>query len=43
MKKSKGVIYTAGGKQKYVDEAIYSAKTLKKYNPSCKNNIIHYF
>lgn len=30
---SKGVIYTAGGLQKYVDEAIYSAKTLKKYNP----------
>lgn len=31
--KTKGIIYTAGGMQKYVDEAIYSAKTLKKHNP----------
>jgi hypothetical protein len=30
---TKGVIYTAGGMQRYIDEAIYSAKTLKKYNP----------
>lgn len=30
---TKGVIYTAGGMQKYIDEAIYSAKTLKKHNP----------
>ncbi len=30
----KGVIYTAGGMQRYVDEAIYSAKSLKKHNPN---------
>jgi len=33
MQFSKGVIYTAGGKQRYIDEAVYSAKTLKKHNP----------
>ncbi len=33
MASKKGVIYTASGK-KYIDEAIYSAKTLKKHNKS---------
>ncbi len=36
---TKGVIYTAGGKQKFVDEAIYSAKSLKKYNASLKTTL----
>lgn len=31
---TKGVIYTAGGTQRYVDEAIFSAQTLKKHNSS---------
>ena len=36
MKPSKGVIYIAGGHMKYVREAIFSAKSLKKYNPQLK-------
>ncbi len=34
--KTKGVIYTAGGDIKFVKEAIFSAKTLKKHNPRLK-------
>ena len=31
---NRGVIYTAGGSRKYVDEALFSIKSLKKYNSS---------
>ncbi len=34
MSLTKGIIYTAGGKQRYIDEAIYSAKSVKKHNKS---------
>nr|WP_321452395.1 hypothetical protein [uncultured Carboxylicivirga sp.] len=38
-KPTRGVIYTAGGMKKYTDEAIHSAKTLKKYNPNIQTTL----
>ena len=41
--KTRGVIYTAGGDKMFLEEAIYSAKTLKKHNPRLKTALFTTF